>query len=451
MDEESVCQQWGGLDVILNFTREDVPAEWADIPRFGVWHYEYGEAGWREAIPMLLTNLLSREEIACIALVRQETSHGQRELLRQGVFATGLYSVVNHWNQLHRFAAEWPAYVCSAIDREGFYQYQLYGAPSRMAPQQLFTPWTCFRIVIGLLANKGRRWFKRWFVTEQWNVGVVREPIQSFLNGVVPEIQWLPKRLNFLADPFGIQVNGQLHILAEEYDHASGKGVITEVIPGNSVGTAYLRRLMEMPFHMSYPYLLEHEGDVYCIPETYQDNQVSLFKAVQFPKRWEKAGTLIENIQAVDATPFHHEGKWWLFCTDESTDSNSHLYLWHADALKGPWKSHPLNPVKLDVRSSRPAGTPFVHRGELFRPAQDCSQTYGGAVVLNRIIMLTPNDFREEPAVRIAPDRKSAYGDGLHTLSAVGGITLVDAKAERIDLRVFWLRLTLAMKLKLQR
>lgn len=183
------------------------------------------------------------------------------------------------------------------------------------------------------------------------------------MNGGLPEIKWFPKRLNFLADPFGIQLNGHLHILAEEYDHASGKGVITEVGPGNFSGTEYRRRVMESPFHMSYPYLLEHEGDVYCIPETYQANQVTLFKAVQFPERWEKAGTLIEGIQAVDATPFQHEGRWWLFCTDESTDSNSHLYLWHADTLEGPWESHPLNPVKLDVRSSRPAGTLCLSRG----------------------------------------------------------------------------------------
>ena len=36
--------------------------------------------------------------------------------------------------------------------------------------------------------------------------------------------------------------------------------------------------------------------------------------------------------------------------------------------------------------------------------------------------------FREEPAAFVEPDAHGPYPDGLHTLSAVGGITLVDGK-----------------------
>ena len=43
-----------------------------------------------------------------------------------------------------------------------------------------------------------------------------------------------------------------------------------------------------------------------------------------------------------------------------------------------------LAAVKTDVRSARPAGTPFVYQGELYRPAQDCSRTYGGSIVIHR-------------------------------------------------------------------
>ncbi len=49
------------------------------------------------------------------------------------------------------------------------------------------------------------------------------------------------------------------------------------------------------------------------------------------------------------------------------------------EGLEGPWEPHRRNPVKCDVRGSRPAGTPFVHGGELYRPAQDGSKRYGKA------------------------------------------------------------------------
>jgi len=87
-----------------------------------------------------------------------------------------------------------------------------------------------------------------------------------------------------------------------------------------------------------------------------------------------------------------------------------------------------MNPVKCDVRSSRPGGTPFVHDGALYRPAQDSSKSYGGALTINRITSLSQDEFREEPRVHLEPFRDSPYPDGLHTLSAAGSITVLDGK-----------------------
>ena len=63
---------------------------------------------------------------------------------------------------------------------------------------------------------------------------------------------------------------------------------------------------------------------------------------------------------------------------------------------------HRLNPLKIDVTSSRPAGPLFERDGMLLRPAQDCSSTYGAAVVLHRIVELTPDRFQEQCLGRIA-------------------------------------------------
>ena len=83
-----------------------------------------------------------------------------------------------------------------------------------------------------------------------------------------------------------------------------------------------------------------------------------------------------------------------------------------------------MNPVKSDIRSSRPGGTPFVVDGVLHRPSQDDSRVYGGRLVINRVVELTPDRFGEEPVRAVGPD--PAYPDGLHTLSAAGRRTLVD-------------------------
>jgi hypothetical protein len=82
--------------------------------------------------------------------------------------------------------------------------------------------------------------------------------------------------------------------------------------------------------------------------------------------------------------------------------------------------------MKCDVRHARPAGTPFLHEGHLYRPALDASQPSHLAVWLNRVDALDPERFSEVPVQRIAGFEATAYGMGLRTLSAIGQVTLVD-------------------------
>ena len=137
---------------------------------------------------------------------------------------------------------------------------------------------------------------------------------------------------------------------------------------------------------------------------------------------------MIPDFPAVDATLFWHDGVWWLFCGRAGDLSDSELFIWHAASPRGPWRPHRQNPVKIDARSSRPAGPPIVVDGVLYRPAQDCSCTYGGALIINRVLVLDRERFAEEIAARLEPDPAGPYPDGLHTLCGHGNVTLVDGK-----------------------
>ena len=88
---------------------------------------------------------------------------------------------------------------------------------------------------------------------------------------------------------------------------------------------------------------------------------------MHFPDRWERTGTLLE-VPVVDPTVVEWDGRWWLFGGRRDRDANTELWLWSAASLFGPWTGHPQNPVKIDVTSSRPAGTPFVRRRRALPP-----------------------------------------------------------------------------------
>jgi hypothetical protein len=144
--------------------------------------------------------------------------------------------------------------------------------------------------------------------------------------------------------------------------------------------------------------------------------------------RWTEEATLIEGIAVLDPTVVRHDGRWWMFGTDSEVDPEGKLFLWSAPELLGPWEPHPANPVKADIRSGRPAGTPFVVDGELYRPAQDSSLGYGSAVVICRVTRLTREEFAEVPVARFAPPPGDPYARGRHTLAGAGGLTAVDGK-----------------------
>lgn len=51
----------------------------------------------------------------------------------------------------------------------------------------------------------------------------------------------------------------------------------------------------------------EKQGQVYIMPESGADHSLYLYKAVQFPDKWEKLNSIRENVVYGDTTPFKWE------------------------------------------------------------------------------------------------------------------------------------------------
>jgi hypothetical protein len=268
----------------------------------------------------------------------------------------------------------------------------------------------------------------KFLTTGEWNVGILDQSLESILrDGRRPDshVRWLPRTVwtRYAADPFGVMRDGVLYIFYEllKYGRDTPDIVFVEVTPDGRISSP--RPVLRPDCHISYPYLLEFEDDLYLVPETREAREVAVFKCRHFPDVWAKAGVLIRDFGAADSTIVHHGGCWWLFCNARNI---SELHIWHAPDLLGPWQPHPRNPVKVDVHSARPGGTPFLHQGRLYRPAIDSFPYYGCRAVINRVDELSVDGFHEELVAGVAPEPGSPYPDGLHTLSGVGSTTLLD-------------------------
>jgi hypothetical protein len=177
--------------------------------------------------------------------------------------------------------------------------------------------------------------------------------------------------------------------------------------------------------HWSYPYVFEDGGETHCIPETADAGRTTLHRRTA--SGWVEQATLLEGEAVLDPSLVRHDGRYWLFCSHrEGGLLNTALHLYMSDDLAGPYRPHPENLVKLDVRSARPGGTIFRAGGALHRPGQDCAGDYGAALVVNRIDELTEHRYQETPVLHLRPQRP--YGAGLHTLSFTDGWAAIDAK-----------------------
>ncbi|MGO9645099.1 MAG: hypothetical protein ACLPY5_10160 [Candidatus Bathyarchaeia archaeon] len=262
-----------------------------------------------------------------------------------------------------------------------------------------------------------------------WNIGLVHEPISSFLkSGGRHDVRWFPRQKDgWVADPFFLKIDGNLCVLCEQLVASKRMGRIAyfELRDGDQLSEA--RPAFEPPHHVSYPYTFEGDGEVYCVPEATRAGEIALYKISGSPNEWRRIG-VITSFVGSDPTIIRYDGSWWLFASAGGEDLSKDLYLWYASSLSGPWIPHAANPVKSDASSSRPGGTPFMHNNCLYRPAQDCSKTYGGRIVLSRILRLTTTEFEEELVSFVEPDPEGPYPDGLHTISGCGELTLIDGK-----------------------
>jgi hypothetical protein len=460
-------------EFILCFADGPLPADLIALPRHGVWRFIFGDWVNFRGTPAGFWEVYEGCPASSALLARLHSDPDMVEVLREGCVRTELLSVRKNRQQLLERFTHWPAQACrellagasaaidasagagpgvtapnaatGASDAAGAKPALRRGARPRPPPVAWQRAVLFARIAVRAAAEGLRSLFRH----DQWNVGIVDQPIEQFLKaGRRAPINWLPatRRSEFRADPFGALHDGRPTILCEHFSYRDNLGYIVALdAAGERLGVAERARPGERAgpgeheprvqigpepaVHLSYPFLLEDGGRRFCVPESSASKEIAIYEALDFPNRWTKRATLVAEGAFVDATPFRHDDRWWMMASDVARKgANSELHLWYAETLFGPWTAHPGNPVKIDVHSARPAGAPFSVDGVLYRPAQDCSSGYGARVVLNRVSTLTPTAFREEVVATVDPDPRGRYPAGLHTLSRFGERTLIDGK-----------------------
>lgn len=256
-----------------------------------------------------------------------------------------------------------------------------------------------------------------------------RQPLDPAAPGIEACSLLLAPRTDYWADPCVIEHDGRRLIFAEEYPARTHRAVIVciELLPDGRAER--LGIALDQTCHLSYPQVFEWQDQCYLTVESATARCVRLYRASDFPLRWQPVTDLVSDRVCVDPTLHFHAGHWYLFVNiSESGGSTSEeLFLFVSEQLTGPYRPHPANPIVSDVRRARPAGRLFEHQGRLIRPGQDCAPSYGTAIAFSEVLELTPERYRERPLGRLDGSWSHTL-DGCHTYSAASSIEVLDAR-----------------------
>jgi len=244
------------------------------------------------------------------------------------------------------------------------------------------------------------------------------------------------------ADPFLFEKDERTYLFAEMYDRVLRQGVIGCCVLDENGATPW-KRVLKMPWHLSYPNVFVNNGQIYMIPESYVNNEIALYKAVDFPYRWKRLRRLAD-ICAVDSTILRQKEKLYLLA-QELIDGKDNLTLFE---IGNNFKlSQPYHIGFDGDKQVRPAGDAFLYQGKYIRPAQDCSNGYGCALNLNEIESLETNGLREKNIRKVRPSDINSNvpykPQGIHTYNCTSMYEVIDLKGFETDylapiMRIVW-------------
>jgi hypothetical protein len=239
------------------------------------------------------------------------------------------------------------------------------------------------------------------------------------------------------ADPFLFDYNGKTFIFCEAFDIFHDKGIIAYRYIKKNGKLSKLKSCLNLPFHLSYPYIFNYNGEVFMVPETGSVDEIQLYKAIQFPQKWEKCQVLLKDISACDTNFLSYNENTYMFTLifDKKQDKYVYdkLFVYFLDGEN--FVSLPSNPVVTNTKLARNAGNFILHNDVLYRVSQNCSQMYGENLNFLKITNLSPTSYNEELIKTICLNdittNDDGIYDGIHTYNCNEQYEIIDLQIKK--------------------
>lgn len=236
------------------------------------------------------------------------------------------------------------------------------------------------------------------------------------------------------ADPFVFEYNNEVYIFAELWYYKKDKGIIGYCKLDNNKITKWTP-IIEEDFHLSFPNIHRYKDDIYICPESNQSNQLYLYKAIDFPNKWQKDKILINNIKCCDTAFYNFKNGMFGFSYDLKENSDK-LFIFKLKGDKINFIDY--KPVLKDKDGVRNGGKIFCKNNRIIRVGQLGKNYYGEGLAFFEIVKCDKNAYKEKLIKKIKINDinyENSLGIkpfGIHTYNCSNNYEVIDLKI------IFW-------------
>ena len=257
--------------------------------------------------------------------------------------------------------------------------------------------------------------------TKCWTIGIIEGGISSIMKSDALDVKWLklPKE-RWFADPFVLDVVGnEVHLLVEDFEYVKEKASISLLkIDKQTLNIISRKIVLELPTHLSFPYILRENGRIFVCPENCQGEGLVMYEFDKTNERLLPCKKICGDV-VWDSVLTYCFGEPLLFTANKDD--------YHLDIYKKTGDNFSFfKTIVSNNKDSRMAGDIFEYEGNYYYPAQDCSNGYGETVVIKEVFYENDDVIIGKIIKRFCSTNKR-MPLGFHTLNEYKGIAVVDA------------------------
>lgn len=301
------------------------------------------------------------------------------------------------------------------------------------------------------MQTKIKKIIKTFFYHESWDIMILKDHGSHLFPDNTLEIlskttaQQLKKKYTFQADPFIVEKADKLYVFYEAFSFRNSKGTLRCRVLDRElteIDDVKLEGFDDLKCHLSFPFLIHINDQLFMIPESSERKEVILFQSVEFPVRWKKIKVLISDTEVTDNVFLTINETCYLL----STTMDNEIIIHSAENIFGEWQRIAPS-LKVSNHHHRGAGAPYLVDNKMYFLTQECTpETYGKSIYIKELVTLNDTVFDESLIEEI--NSSINHSDGVHTLNFSNNYIVYDSKINKFSLLAIFKKLSYKFMIK---